>query len=771
MTVGVAAAPLSALAAGEVAVVDDLVAHLASAGRPVSLPGLCNAVAFDALGRTGYQGPAANRVFDDVVVVAHGYPDGRGRLDPQTAVPLGAVVSIEAGQLLAYGEVVWKEGAHPSLDAGWVPRWLAGAPALPDGDEVPPADYQPPEGHRVVRERLVLDFGCFGEGIAPEPAKLARLRHRGRCLDRYGHLVIDASYAAGDDEADDVAFWAAWTVRRHPSALEAAGIGTAGDLLAAATSIADALDGRDDVRSFGAHYLHAQVYERLVAEDGRGGRLHHVARGLAHAPGGQHAGWASMSARLADELGEDAVAGTAWPANVVTASLLALDILGEEAPTGDWNGIHLRLDDTWQGGGLWRTERLGAEGPIAAEPAVALGLGWAEHTGAAEVARRPSLHGDAPVDAPDWYRNDPGEGDDADGDWKLVGSEATWLVHVTGADIDTGRLRVPGQISELMRNALQVKGQSQLVVALAHAGEAEQRFWVEPGADGHLDLDWPLGLWPGTAVRCSWSLGATVITASTSLLVEPENVAGITYTHAYNLRVALAAAGVRDDAARPVTLRQLVRAAVARHGEVSEDGRWALHIDAVVVRCFGPSGELAPTFHTQVLRRAVLGAARSLVAAGLADLDAEVIYVEQRSHRAGRQADAALLARYADAIAEQARRQKALHWVPATVVNLPAGWQRSAQKDREWPGVAGTEKLPTGLLAPSQTWRRGHPRGGILPADVAERLERARKALAVLPGTDAAVARLETDPDDLVPDRGAGPGAEPPEQLRTPDNV
>jgi hypothetical protein len=674
-------------------------------------------------------------------------------------------VSIEAGQLLAYGEVIWKEGAHRCLEPGWVPRWLAGAPALPDSDDVPPADYQPPAGTRVLRERLVVDFGCFGDGIAPEDAKLTRLRHKGRCLDRYGHLVLDAAYDHGDDEADDVAFWAAWTARRHPDALAAAGIGSAAALLAAATNLADALDARSDVRSFGAYYVHADVHDSLLADDGPGGRLHHVTRGLAHVPGGQRTGWVSMSARLADELGDDAVAGVAWPTNVVTASLLALDILSEEAPTGDWNGTHLRLDDAWQGGGLWRAERLGAEGPIAAEAAIALGLGWAEHTGGGDVERRPALRDDAAVAAPDWYRSEP---DDTDAEWELVGSEVTWVVHVTGADIDCRRLRVPAQISELVAGALHVRGQDRLVVVLDHDGEPETRQWVHLGSDGHLDMDWPIGLWPGTTVRCAWSLGATVVNAATTLLAEPEVVAGITYSHVYNLRVALAAAGVHDDAARPVTLRQLVRAAVARHGEVTEDGRWALEVDAVVARCFGPNGQLAPAFHAQVMRRAVLGAARSLAAAGIAVFDGEVIYVEQR-HRAGRRADATLLARYADVIADHARRHKALHWVPATVVNLPAGWRRSEHKDRTWAEVAGTDGLPSGDLARNQTWRRGHPRGGNLPADVTERLERARHTLASLPGAEGALARLDSDPDDLLPGRDGCRGADRTDRQRSDD--
>ena len=80
-----------------------------------------------------------------------------------------------------------------------------------------------------------------------------------------------------------------------------------------------------------------------------------VARGLAHVHRGDQTAWGSMSLRLAERI-PDAMVGSGWAEQVMAASLYTLDLLASEAPGGDWDGVHLRLDDAWQGGGLWRAE-------------------------------------------------------------------------------------------------------------------------------------------------------------------------------------------------------------------------------------------------------------------------------------------------------------------------------------------------------------------------------------------------------------------------------
>lgn len=578
--------------------------------------------------------------------------------EAQEAVPLGALVKVEIGDDEAWGEVIWKEGAHPLVGAGWVPGWLAGAPAGMPYDAPPPPDFTPPDGPRLLRERIVVDFKCLGDAFVPSEAKLARLRRRGRRLDRYGHLVAEVAYRDGLDEADELTFWAAWTVQHHPLALAAAGIPAQAAALAEAASVlAVALGARDDVRSFGPYYIDADLYERVAEADD--GPLRRTVRGLALLPHHEEVAWASMSARIADCADEDDVVGDCWPLAVVCASLLALDKLAAEAADGDWNGVHLRLDDLWQGGGLWRAELLGTVSPVSAEPAVALGLGWVAYTGGA-IDRVSAVDADLDLE----------EVDEDDLSWDVVGSDVTWTVHLSDADLDYDRLRVPKRISELIAANLHTVGQGRILVLLRHDGDPESREWSLLDGEGHLAARWPLGAWAGTTVRVSWALDATIVTGETRLLAEPELVGDITYTHEFNLAVALAAAGLAERVSRTATIGQIVRAVVRRHGAVTEDGRVALPVDDVVMFCFGPHGEAAPGYGLAVLRRAVLSAVGAMSAAGIAALEAGMIVVSERITGAGRRADSDLLSRFVDAQRRRLRRAAYRHYVPATVVNI-----------------------------------------------------------------------------------------------------
>ncbi|MBV9662171.1 MAG: hypothetical protein JO337_13535 [Acidimicrobiales bacterium] len=729
---------LRRLAAGVIdeETLDVAVGELRRARRPVSLPGLLNALWFGRGALGGYDGAAFGEYLEGLPYFEH-QPPGRAERRSQEAVPLGALVKVVIGGDEYWGEVIWKEGAHPLLDPTWVPGWLAGAPSGIPADGPPPADFAPPDGPQLLWERLVVDFECLGDAFVPSEEKLARERRLERRFDRYGHMLAEVSYTDGLDEADEVTFWAAWTARHHPQALAAAGVPAGPGVLAEAASVlAAALDTREDVRSFGPYYIDADLYARVVeADEADDGPLRRSVRGLAQLPHHEKVAWAAMSARIPDCADDEDLIGERWTVGVVCASLLTLDTLAVEAADGDWNGVHLRLDDLWQGGGLWRAEQLGTLTPVAADPAIALGLGWVAHTGGV-IERVPAADEELELDD-----------EDDDLTWELVDSDVTWTVHLTNADLDRDRLRLPRPISALVAAHLHTAGQSLILVLRRHDGDPETRDWSRLDDDGHLSVSWPLGVWAGTTMRVTWPLDSTIVTAETRLLDQPELVGDITYTHEFNLAVALAAAGLAERVSRTATIGQLVRAVVRRHGAVTEDGRVALPVDDVVGFCFGPHGETVPGYGPGVLRRAVLAAVAAMAAAGVAALEAGLVVVSDRITGAGRRADADLLSRFVEAQARRLRRAAYRHYVPATVVNLPFGHYRSAEKDAGWDEVAGTDYLPA-ALGPNQTWRRRHTRGQGLDPNIEAQLRRAKEAIRDLGADEEVTAGL----DDAVSD-------------------
>lgn len=744
----VPAGPLSLLGRLVAGVADDTVvdaalAELAGADRPVSLPGLCNVLWFGRGDLGGYDGPAFDRYTRVRTLCAH-EPDGREpAATAQAAVPLGAIVAVTVGGEEGWGEVVWKEGAHPAVGSDWVPGWLAGAPTGA-GDDGPPDPAFERSGPAVLRERVVLDFdGCFGAELTPAE-DLAKARRKQRQLDCHGHLVARFAYPAGLDEADEVGFWAAWTVGRHPEALAAAGVPADAALLGEAASVlAAALEARPEVRSFGPYLIDAGLYADVVASDADAdGPIGRAVRGLRWVARHEQVSWASMSARLAAEAGPGTLIGTDWPLAVVCASLLALDTLAADAADGDWGGVHLRLDDAWQGGGLWRVERLDATTPVAADPSLALGLGWVAHTGGAIDRVAPADGGPA----------DDGKDDGEDDlDWEVTDSAVTWVSHLSPGDLDGDRLRVPPKVADAIAACLHSAGQDQILVRFHHDGD-RTRHEFSRLADSALTVVWPLGVWPGTTVRVTWPPASTVVTATTTLLAVPEQVGDISYTHEFNMAVVLAAAGLADRPERTTTLAQLVRAVIRRYGVPTDDGLVALEFDQVVLYCFGPDGEVAPGYSADVRVAAVRRAVTAMVAAGSATFDGQTVRVAERATGAGRHADAALLARFVAAHIRRLRHAAHKHFVPATVVNLPAGRRRSADKDASYAEVAGTDRLPAGGLAPGQTWRRRHTRGQGLDPALAAALERTKEAIRALGGDETVTAALDN----------AVAGAEPP---------
>lgn len=740
-----------------------------SAGKVVALPSLCNGLWLGWSG-DGYDGAAASKLIGEIPTVEHGYPEGHDQVGPQPAIALGGIVQLVVGDNIAWGEVVYKEGAHAALDAPWAPRWLSGAPSLPPGTDAPPIGYVA-EGPAVQRERLVLDLGCLGTEFVPNEAKLQRLREKCFRVDDFGHLVIDAAYPKGAEEEDDVAFWARFVCQQYPAALEAAGLPCDPEVLGgAAARLADALGEDERVRSFGPYYLCEEAYQRIVGEaDQELGVFPRLALSLARPPRGDRVSWASMSERLTSVAPHDALVQSAWADFVVAGTLYVLDLLADEAPTGDWNGVHLRLDDPWQGGGLWRAEELGEVGPVAADPAIALGLGWVEHTGG-EVHRVEGPSPEEPVAAPEWVGEEE--------EWDVSGSDATWMLHVTAFDIDTARLRVPGKFGPFLALTLEEAHQDRLAVRFLHDGEAETTGWAPLGTDGHLDYEWPSWLRVGTTVWVTWAIGSRVLRIATKLLAEPWQHGETIYTHEFNMALAMAALGLGQGAAKPLTLRQLIRAAVRHKGAVSEDGRRCLTVEEIVTLCFGPDGQVAPGYHAGVLRHAVVRAVWHMARGGDVEFDGETVFIEDSVTRGrARNVDQELLNQYLNSVTQRVRRQVSRSWVQPGIMNLPPDRSASWGKLITWGVVAGTDGLPDGDLGPHQTWRRGYVRGGQLAPRVEAELERARQAMVKATGDETAgdvVDAIAEDPfadeptaneptaeDEVTaPGSDAGPGPE-----------
>ncbi|MHB1723911.1 MAG: hypothetical protein ACYCVS_00925, partial [Acidimicrobiales bacterium] len=239
------------------------VERIKAAENVVALPSLCNGLWLGWSG-DGYEGVATSELIGEIPTVEHGYREGHKPIGPQPAIALGGIVQLVVGDNIAWGEVVYKEGAHAALDAPWAPRWLSGAPTLPPGTDAPSAGYvaQVPA---VQRERLVLDLGCLGAGLVPSDAKLQRLREKCYRVDGYGHLIIDAAYPEGAEDDDDVAFWARFVCQYYPAALGVVGLPCDPEVLASAAGrLADALGDDDRVRSFGPYYLCEEAYQRIV---------------------------------------------------------------------------------------------------------------------------------------------------------------------------------------------------------------------------------------------------------------------------------------------------------------------------------------------------------------------------------------------------------------------------------------------------------------------------------------------------------------------------
>ncbi len=569
---------------------------------------------------------------------------------PADALPVGALVNITAGSHPLFAEVIYKEGAHPQLhDDGSLPDWLSGAPAGATG---PASTTTPEHGHgssspssadlaeiaaasdparSVLRERLVVDVDAFGTDLSLTPEQLTRLRRQGRGLDSDGHLVVDSRYVSRTDaDLDDVTFYARYllTTGREqllsasaPLPLRTVLTDDAGDseleaaLLGLLRTLEQALSEIGELRLWrGYAFTRASLGARLTDNGPLGGQdLTSVAVQLGRlaipTPGRRFTPPRTvMYTALGPRLRQVQHAGThlagvgyalaVCHANAVVSDYARRDI---DETTGLLpSDVHLRLDDPWQGGGVWRAEHPDSAW-VNVDITHPLGLGWLSTVpGALEPTPPPVPEHEADPEVV-FEEDDDSKAADAT-DLTVTDSQISWTQPLRLRHQLQDRLPLPASVASQMRAT---DGPARLRLLLTHDGydldptQAQQEIRTElygptPELGG---IDWPLEFFPGIILTCTWPRGGSVVRATSTLLEAPVTVDGYEIEHRYDLSILTrdtapgaptrdsAGAGSSTGAAGTLTLAERVMRAVRRLGLLDPQGRAVLartHLPAAV---------------------------------------------------------------------------------------------------------------------------------------------------------------------------------------------
>jgi hypothetical protein len=553
------------------------------------------------------------------------------------ALPIGAMVNVATGSDPLFAEVVYKEGAHPAVrDDGDVPGWVSGAPAGARGPDIPPE----PQAAPVLTERHVVDFDAFGPGLVATSAKLDRLRRRGKWLDSDGHLLLEARYASAEDaEAADIEFYTRYLLTRGREQLLAGPLplllteDAGEDQLAAAVrvaldTVAAALASIGTLRMWrGYAFPRSALGARLASHGVLGGddlatlaaaisRTGPVTRRRFAASNGS-VRYTAVGPLLRTISGTaPQLAGLGYPAAVCHANAVIGDYARREADDDGVlsSGAHLRLDDGWQGGGVWRASD--PPGPYARiDPLIALGLGWIESQ------QPPAAEPPQPAAEPEPIPVDDVElPDDLDSGAELTSvtdSHLSWTVTLRLTHTITGVAALPDRVAKELETVGLIG--AKLRLRLTHEGygldpqDADQVVTVtRVGSRTRLTgVEWPLEFFPGIVLTFTWQRGAVVLRARSTLLEAPVTIDSIEYEHRYDPAVltrdtAPGCARRGDGDGGPLTLRQRVLRAVRRAGHLDPDGIAVLCRDLLADLVYGRDAGAAGTAALQPVVDAML---------------------------------------------------------------------------------------------------------------------------------------------------------------------
>jgi len=557
---------------------------VAQRGFPLHVGSLWNALYFEwDLDEHGYLAPGLNP--DRVRETSFGATS--------EAVPVGGFVRLAAGEAEIWAEVVYKEGRHPDIGPdGAVPPRVSGAHAAITGE--------PP--HAEIREALILDFDAFGPAWN-NPVHIARFERKRR-LDEFGHVVMTGCYDEGEAELDDGAYYARYLLRHHRDGLLAEFVEPGvsdeeltGALLVSLATIAEIARGTTGLATFNGYFFSAADYAATAADAGSESPVgadffRAVYHALAVCPRGQRVDYAATGQRIRgylerggglDEAERALLTGPGWSRLVLYANhYVAARVLklpgGIEGSFAEGQ-FHLRRDDAWQAGGVWRTERVNGSIPDIARipPLIALGLG------ADEASRAEDQAPFAPVPAPV-------------APMTVDASSRSWIVTLSAADIDRGSLRI-GDARWVMPH-----GASQLRFKLSdisRPGTSMRNVLVAYNArDRELSgIAWGFEVFPGIRLFCAALEKGMTVRAYLHRLVPAETVHGQRLEFEYDPAYFGLARRRRRLGATELhgihSFRDLIARAFRDRGEVLPDGARRLTATELVAVTVGLDAEPA----------------------------------------------------------------------------------------------------------------------------------------------------------------------------------
>jgi hypothetical protein len=596
---------------------------------PISVPLAFNALAY------AYDLHAGR--YDPSLLEAHRLPTVslESTID---ALPVGALAQLATGGAPQPCEVVFRHAEHKQLGGdGTCPPWLSGAPV---GATAPGQDSV--AGEIIVRERLVIDATALG---ATAGQRLRRLT--GRAITDERHVLVHAGYVdAAQADLDDTRLYASYLLRRRRDDLRRVlaplrpveDDTTLAETLHATLDVLTALLDAAGLLRWREHYLHPATYDRWLAGDGIAREIEpadvdQFCRTVAmtclpvqrrHMIRAARPAYFALGPTLREQVRDDAdptrtAAGLRGPryATALTCAQLYLatqlaEVHGGIVEVGGAE-VHVRLDDGWQGGGVWRAH-VAARNEILDPVELPLALGWltalepsttyqprqrsrrtstslppaspappeeptveptVERTGEQETAAaaanpdstatpaepEPPLHDDP--DSPDAPQAADSWVDDTTLGWKFVLGPR----YASG-----GVVPLTPKVAARMREAFEPR--SVLHLDLNHQGAqlpAEQRR-QQVTFDGRRlhGLTWPDELFLGIRLTASWSSDSYQIAVASTALDEPVDVDGIPLDYDFSPEMVLRflLGPVDLDADTDALAAPVLRALLCRHGRL-----------------------------------------------------------------------------------------------------------------------------------------------------------------------------------------------------------